>query len=220
MGIISVEKVDNLIWLGRYSERVYITIKEFFSGYDKMLENPQFYINYCQNMQIPCIYQDSKDFIQHYIKDEKDINSIIANLYRGYDNCIVLRNEISSECVSYLELALNDLKHINDYHSFIIDLQFVLDHILAFWASLEENVQDYEVRSMIKLGKRIECLDMYLRLRRSKQEIKKAYAMLENRLHKNYLPYDLKQLTQLKQCIEQEEISYESAINCVESLIE
>lgn len=31
MGIISLERIDNLIWLDRYSERIYLTIKEFFS---------------------------------------------------------------------------------------------------------------------------------------------------------------------------------------------
>ena len=43
MGIISLERIDNLIWLGRYSERIYLTIKEFFSCYDKMLDDPNLY---------------------------------------------------------------------------------------------------------------------------------------------------------------------------------
>ncbi|MFR9145116.1 MAG: alpha-E domain-containing protein [Mediterraneibacter sp.] len=30
MGIISMEKVDHLYWLGRYTERVYTTLRMFF----------------------------------------------------------------------------------------------------------------------------------------------------------------------------------------------
>ena len=46
MDIISLDKVNNLLWLGRYSERVYVTIREFFAGYDQMIEHHDFYIQY------------------------------------------------------------------------------------------------------------------------------------------------------------------------------
>lgn len=38
MGIISMEKVDHLYWFGRYTERVYTTLRMFFHIYDKMIE--------------------------------------------------------------------------------------------------------------------------------------------------------------------------------------
>ena len=41
MGIISMEKVDHLYWLGRYTERVYTTLRVFFHIYDKMIEQPE-----------------------------------------------------------------------------------------------------------------------------------------------------------------------------------
>ena len=34
MGIISVEQTDRLYWLGRYTERVYTTMRLFFTTYD------------------------------------------------------------------------------------------------------------------------------------------------------------------------------------------
>ena len=219
MGIISIERVDNLIWLGRYSERVYITIKEFFSGYDTMMDDPDFYQTYCEHMTIPNIYSDIDDFIKSYVADENNVDSILSNLYRGYDNVVVLRNEIGTESISYLELALNQLKNIEDYDSFIFELQIVVDYILAFWACLEENVQEYEVRSMIILGKRIERLDMYLRLRRDKDELMKALDSLESRFHKNSLPFNLEHMNTLKALLNQDELDYESAIACVEHLI-
>lgn len=60
MDIISLDKVNNLLWLGRYSERVYVTIREFFAGYDQMIEHHDFYIQYCRNFQIPNIYGSVK----------------------------------------------------------------------------------------------------------------------------------------------------------------
>ena len=37
MGIISLEQTDRLYWLGRYSERVYTTIRLFSQRYDIMI---------------------------------------------------------------------------------------------------------------------------------------------------------------------------------------
>ena len=38
MGIISMEKVDHLYWLGRYTERVYTTLRMFFHIIRKLEE--------------------------------------------------------------------------------------------------------------------------------------------------------------------------------------
>lgn len=219
MGIISLEKVDNLLWLGRYSERVYTTIKEFFIGYDRMIEQPDFYISYCENFKIPNIYNNMDDFVKRYLKDTNDPNSIISNLYRAYDNCTVLRNEIGSQTMSYLELAVDDLNSIKDFDSFIIDLQSVLDHILAFWACLDDDVEDYETRNIVKLGKRLERMDMYLYLRKDKKTITKAYEMLEHRLEKSNLPYNKEALVNVKIMLDSDKLDYGKAISYVESLV-
>ncbi|MDO4466152.1 MAG: alpha-E domain-containing protein [Bacillota bacterium] len=219
MGIISLERVDNLIWLGRYSERVYLTIKEFFHCYDDMLDDPSTYQTYCRNLQIPMIYNDPIDFVERYVSDETVPDSLLANLYRAYDNCIVLRNEIGTETMTYLELALNELKSIKDFDSFLLDLQLVIDHILAFWACLSENVEDYDVRDIIKLGQRQERLDMYLRLRKGKKDVVKAFNSLEHRLHKTILPFDFSKMDLLKKEVFSDSIHYAECIQCVEGLL-
>ena len=99
MGIISLERIDNLIWLGLYSERIYLTIKEFFSCYDKMLDDPNLYKEYCYALQIPMIYENPKDFIDRYVCDPTISDSLLSNLFPAYDNCIVLRNEIDEKSV-------------------------------------------------------------------------------------------------------------------------
>ena len=38
MDIISLEELNRLYWLGRYTERVYTTIREYLLGRDRMIE--------------------------------------------------------------------------------------------------------------------------------------------------------------------------------------
>ena len=39
MGIISINNADHLFWLGRYTERVYTTIRLFSDSYDSMIDH-------------------------------------------------------------------------------------------------------------------------------------------------------------------------------------
>lgn len=220
MDIIAVDKVDNLLWLGRYSQRVYMTIREFFIRYDAMIEHPDFYIQYCENLQIPNAYSDLNDFVRHYIEDKNDPNSIVTTLNRTYDNCIVLRNELGSETMSYLEVALNSLEDIQDFDSFSIDLQTVLDYILAFWGSIDENIENYEIRNIIKLGKRLERLDMFLRLRRPYKDLHMASETLDHRLKKAKIPYNREAFMHARELIEgNEPLDYVKTISYVESIL-
>lgn len=220
MDIIAVDRLNNLIWLGRYSERVYTTIKTFFRGYDKMIDDPYFYVTYCEHFQIPNIYKDQRDFIERYVLDENDPNSIISNLYRAYDNCIVLRNELGTETVNYLEVALNNLKAIQDFDSFLLELQTVVDYILAFWACLSDTVEKYEVKTVVMLGRRIERLDLYLRLRKSIDEIQKALNLLDDRIKRASIAYQIENYVSLKQEINGDCLNYDRAIYLVENLVD
>lgn len=220
MDIIAVDRLNNLIWLGRYSERVYTTIKTFFKGYDKMLDDPYFYVTYCEHFQIPNIYKNQRDFIERYVLDENDPNSIISNLYRAYDNCIVLRNELGTETVTYLEVALNNLKAIQDFDSFLLELQTVVDYILAFWACLSDTVEKYEVKTVVKLGRRIERLDLYLRLRKDIVDIQKALHLLDDRMKRASIAYQIENYVLLKRVINDDCLDYDKAIYLVEHLVD
>lgn len=64
MGIISVVKASNLLWLGRYSERVYTTLQVFGQYYDDMIDhNMTGYEEYCEKLSIPSIYTGVEDFL-------------------------------------------------------------------------------------------------------------------------------------------------------------
>jgi uncharacterized alpha-E superfamily protein len=107
MGIISIEQTNRLYWLGRYTERVYTTIRLYFQCYDSMIDDiDEHYEMFCKSLEIPNIYRSKEDFIQRYTFDKQDTNSIFSNLIRAYDNAMVLRDEIGSETLSYIQLAI------------------------------------------------------------------------------------------------------------------
>ena len=108
MGIISMEKVDHLYWLGRYTERVYTTLRVFFHIYDRIIEQPEgMYAQYCERLNIPNIYTSNRQFVQSYLFGEDNPDSVYSNMKRAYDNAIVLRDELSSQVLAYVQLALD-----------------------------------------------------------------------------------------------------------------
>ncbi len=102
MGIISIKSTDNLFWLGRYVERVFTTLRVFSEYYDKMIDKDEnAYIDFCNKLGIENTYSYKQEFITKYLFDENDPNSVMSNLLCAYDNAVVMRNEISSETLSY-----------------------------------------------------------------------------------------------------------------------
>lgn len=152
MGIISVENTDRLYWLGRYSERVYTTIRLFAASYDDMIDTYlNSYQDFCKRLDIPNIYTSGEDFIQRYCFDDNDTNSIYSNLMRAYDNGITLRESIGSEALSYIQLAVYEMNKARISHSPLIELQKVMDNLLAFWGNADDNIDSENIRNIIKV---------------------------------------------------------------------
>lgn len=84
MGILSLENTDRLYWLGRYSERVYTTIRLFFLSFDRLLDlegdDMAHIARFCKDLEIPNVYPAKEDFLSHYCFDDRDPNSIRSNL--------------------------------------------------------------------------------------------------------------------------------------------
>ena len=195
MGIISVEKSDHLFWLGRYVERVFTTLNTFFTYYDRMLDTEkEAYKHFCERLSIPDIYENQEDFVQKYLFSREDGNSVYSSMERAYDNAVVLRDELSSRTLSYIQLALDCMEKHAGSGAFAYDLQPVLDDLFAFWGCLDDNVEDEECRNIIKCGKYLERLDLYMRLDYPYRMIEKEYNKFLNRLHKIRIHYNLSEI--------------------------
>lgn len=221
MGIISVENTNRLYWLGRYSERVYTTIRLFAVSFDDMIDNYiDSYADFCKSLDIPNIYTSKENFVERYCFDEEDPNSIYSNLMRAYDNCVTLREELGSETVSYIQLAVYELQRARVSEAPLIELQKVVDNILAFWGIVDDSIDSQNVRNIIKVGKRIERLDLYGRLHMPREEMLREVHRLAGRIPQSCLKYRADYLRELERLVEDTEIDYYTIVMKVDNLLE
>jgi len=220
LNIISIEQADRLYWLGRYSERVYTTIRLYFESYDELIDgSSDLYSNFCRSIDIPDVYGSMEVFEEKYPFDETNPDSIMSNLTRAYDNAIELRDEIGSEVISYIQLAIYAMNKAKISKAPLIEMQKVMDNILAFWGIADDSIDSEHARNMIKVGKRIERIDLYGRLHQSRRELLREVKRLIPRLERSGLIYSKDHLMYLKELVEAPEIDYYQVVRVVESIV-
>ena len=221
MAILSLEHSDQLYWLGRYSERVYTTIHEYEKRFDSLIElKEEDYDAFCKAQDIPNIYNSKDDFIQRYWFDENDTNSIYSNLIRAYDNAVVLREEIGSETLAYIQLAVYAMNKAKASQAPLIQLQKVVDNIVAFWGMVDDDIDNEHVRSIIKLGKRIERIDLYARMKMDPVRLRREMKRLNTRINRTGLKYNTMKLAHLNYLVEMSEIPNDLVVEEIESLFD
>ena len=219
MGIISIEQADRLYWLGRYTERVYTTLKMYAKSFDSLIDGiSDIYIKYCKDMDIPNIYESKEDFVRRYPFDPSVPDSIVSNLTRAYDNAIVLRESIGSECLAYIQLAIYEMNKASKSKSPMIELQKVNDNLLAFYGIADDQIDSEHVRNIIKAGKRIERIDLYARLGLDRKYLEREISRMIPRIERSGLEYSTEKLEKIKSLIASEEINYYNIVSEVESI--
>lgn len=220
MGIMSVEHLDRLIWLGRYSERVYTTLRIFANYFDSMIDlDKEEYTSFCKSQDIPNIYTSREDFSRRYCFDESDPNSIYSNLIRAYDNAVVLREAIGSETLAYIQLAVYAMNRAAVSEAPLLELQRVTDNIVAFWGIADDSIDDAAVRNLIKLGKRMERIDIYARLHMQPTELQREVKRLNSRIENCNVNYNYKKLMHLNYLVEEDRLDYQAIVEEVEALL-
>ena len=220
MGIVSIEKVNELLWLGRYTQRVYTTLLRYNMGFDEMIDaDVYFYKKYCEALNIPNIYTDYENFITAYCYDMENPDSIVSNLYRAYDNALVLRDYISTDALAYIHLAQFQLKAAKLSDAPLIELQDVIDNLLAFWGAVDDSIDDSKVRNLIKLGKKVELLDLKLRFGEENEELKRVFHQLDFYLHRVNIGCDRVAYYELALALERGNVSNKEMIPSLERLI-
>ncbi len=219
MGIISVEQADHLYWLGRYTERVYTTLRFYSKSYDAMIdEKIDSYQKFCASIDIPNIYASREDFLRRYPFDAANPDSIISNLNRAYDNAIVLRESIGSEALSYIQLAIYDMNKAAVSKAPLVELQYLTDRILAFWGIADDQIDSEQIRNIIKAGKRIERIDLYARLGVTPRELLREVHRMVPRVERSGLVYDRARLEQVKALAESSNPDYYGIVSNVEAI--
>lgn len=180
------------------------------------------YVKYCERLNIPDIYTSNKQFVQSYLFGEDNPDSVFSNMKRAYDNAVVLRDELSSNVLSYVELALNTFDGCRKTTAPLLELQQVIDYLLAFWGCADDYVEQEDCRNILKCGKYIERLDLCIRLDYHMDDLEKEYRKLINRLGKTNLCYNEDNLKRLKDLIDHkmdQKIQKQEALRCLGGLI-
>lgn len=189
MGTVSLSKQNRLFWLGRYSERVYTCIQIMQAQYDRLIDGESMdYQAFCQGMGIPCPYVDGDDFCSRYLFDTQDINSIISSVEAMLGNGMVLRETITTPTLAYLQMARNAMVQAAGSSSPGIQLQWVLDDIMAFRGSFDDSVDGERTRNITKSGVLVERISLLLRVNWHEERLERELTKLLNRLYKTNLP--------------------------------
>lgn len=165
MDYLSLNKINNLFWLGRYQARVDTTLAYMSRYYDKMIDGtPMPYEAFCAKLSIPCVYKSNVLFVRNYIYNAKDPFSIRSAAESMLGNGMVLRETIGSTTLSYLQMAVYALDRASVSTSPSLGWQKVADFLMAFLGSCDSYIENQAIRDIVKSGICVEHLSLYLRL--------------------------------------------------------
>lgn len=222
MGTLSLTKAGRLFWLGRYTERVFTSLKESKVIYDATVDGTEAdYIDYCARLGIPNVYTSTANFCRDYLADRNNPCSLVSVLGFAYDNAIVLRETIGTETFSYIQLACNAMDRAIAGNVPELDLQEVLDYILAFRGSAEYSLMDETSRTILRTGANVEHLSLALRLGHDKETCRMDCRRLLNRLYKIPLETDTERMNRLiDHSLDntQQDLARAAMLDCVENL--
>lgn len=179
--IISAVKANSLFWLGRYEERVYITLHLLRKCHDKMIDGElEDYWPIWQKLDTTGAYQTIEEFTFGIMYDDTNPSTVMAAQTKAMDNAILLREDILSETLSYLEMSLALLKESRKkQEKNVICLQPVIDWSLAFWGSAQQRLQNHKALYIMSIGRNVENMDMLLRFDYSYERVALAYDSLK-----------------------------------------
>lgn len=181
---ISPAKAHHLYWLGRYAERVSAQMHFLRHYYDLCLDegHEDAIHEYCSKLHLPICTRDRDAFlVEHLFGDQ--CGSLRHTLNCLNDNSIVLREELTTNTIAYVNLCVATLKHSDHKKDVNINsLQPISDYILAFWGSVLQHVTNGATLDMLFIGKRVEFIDMYSRFGERHSRLAAEWRNMDRRL--------------------------------------
>ena len=222
MGTQILSKTNRLFWLGRYVERTLIEVNLMQRAYDDSIDGEVMdYRGLCERLEIPCPYEDGHTFVYGFLFDKEFPYSVISSLGNAYDNAIVLREVLSSQALSYIQMALNVMENAALGLAPMLDLQGVQDYLYAFRGCSDDSILDRHSRYTLKVGSTVERIDMYVRLGCNANTLPAEISRLWSRLQMTPLGRDGERLKVLMGLAANPDPvrNRELLIDCVEGLI-
>lgn len=175
-------KANRLFWLGRYEERVYMTLHMLRKCYDSMIDgNPEEYRRFWERLDMSNSYSSTSEFTLGMMYDEENPGSIMSSLSRAMDNAIMLRDDLKSETMSYIEMSIALIKKLRmeAIHN-VTEMQPLTDWALAFWGSISQRITEAKIKSLLAIGQLIECMDIFNRFEYPYERISEKFYVLKH----------------------------------------
>lgn len=211
--VISPSKANSLYWLGRYTERVYLELHLLRKCFDMMIDgdpvDSQQFLHRIGN----CVdYKDQQAVINGLVHDKNNPVSVISCIERANDNAVLLRDEIMTPTLGYIQMSLEHIRKCcrESVETNAEELQCLTDWSLAFWGSLEERVYDPRVKTLLHIGKLVEHIDMNMRFAYKFYRIEEAFASLERCKKEIPMAFDEKTFSQLAAVLTEDAYSPEN----------
>ncbi len=200
MGTITLNKNNRLFWLGRYAERVYQGVLNVHKVQDAVLDEEEVDMDaLCVKLGIVNSFTSPDDFCARYSYDRTLPESILCSADAMIGNGMVLREVLGSQTLSYLQMSVSALEAAAMSHSCGVQLQWVLDDIMAFRGCYAEFIVAEDVRNTIRCGASVERLSTMLRFQSKDVPLRRELQKLINRLYKTNLKRDEQKLEVITQ---------------------
>lgn len=191
MSSLSAERVDRLLWLGRYIERCYTTLTFIVATYDKALDSVEGnWKGQLEELGFDEETDDPMDFFNDCLFDAESAISIKHSLSCAYDNAIVLRDVLGTETLAYVQMAVNSLEKAETSTAPLLELASLVDDIMAFKGCCDDYIADDVPRNILKCGFSIERMDLYTRLNYRLDELPKEARKMASRIDRIGIAYD------------------------------
>ena len=109
-----------------------------------------------------------------FLYDESNPDSVRSAIVSAFRNAVILRPELSSRLLQYIELAMGkivDAARHGDAARDVYAQRDIADNMLAFWGGIENLPAEPTLKSLLFVGKYIERIDLYTRLGLSRDEL-------------------------------------------------
>lgn len=184
MDPVTLSKQNRLYWLGRYAERVYTTLQILMKLYDRHIDGEMVdFAAFCGRLGTDCGYGSAEEFFRGVLFDGQVAGSVRSSVEAMLGNGMVLRETITSPTLAYLQMAHMALGMAETSEAPLVELQWVMDDVMAFRGSFDDAVEAESTRNITKAGGLVERISLMLRLDwqlpRLERELHKLLARLD-----------------------------------------
>lgn len=191
MDTVSLSKNNRLFWLGRYAERVYQGVVTIHAVQDQLLDGDSVEMSELkERLDMDVEFASVEEFFLRYAYDRTLPESMMSSADNMLGNGMVLREVLGSQTLSYLQMAQSALEAAEQSKSCGVQLQWVLDDIMAFRGSYTEYIDSEAIRNTIRCGASVERISTMIRFGSEETLLVKELCKLINRLYKTSLIYD------------------------------